>query len=932
MTDQLQVFISSTIGECAAERKAVQRAVLGLRHVPFLFEAHGADAHPPRQLYIRHLMEADIFVGIYRESYGWIDPRGEVSGIHDEHNLRRQRGRALPALVYVLRDAAARDPRLTKLIDEAKPDSTLFFYDSPEELEERLAADLARLMAQGFEPSKFAADVVASAPMGESTPVPSAASAIRTDALNLLRAAQVPSPIDGEPLGVALSVEDLAVILKETLPGVLSALSTVPKRVAIRGDEALLLEAESFDSEPAKQFYGHKLAKHLMQCHRPLQAYLLLRALSHPLANAVAFAAAMVAVRAGNVKVARFSLANAIEVSRVEGRLDEYAIAILNLVRINADSGRMAEARELVDRLRASNVPDWGLSIQEASLELDAIVSPTEQVIAKLVELKDVYRREGDHAAARVAILLSRLHIHADRFEDAVSEAQFALDVFVGMGNRYGCRTALTNLVAAQSAAGHDAAAAERKLNEYLDEPEASARMECFRCNVASRKARELGNDEAALRLSERAIELAVSLGDKRAELLNRINRGNALRGLGRLADALRDYEAVSADASRASMLVLEADATRLAAGIHNRQGQHGKAILFAQHSVALLQQVDAKDSLMRALREKAVALEKSRQAEQATAAYLAAAKAARSLEDWTYTARNMVAMIRCLELQGSWESLPGAILDLFNEPAPTEYLSALMDLASKLPSMLASLPPTYSGGLTLRVFQLLLKSWKVDRPWQALEPLIESTLSAHGENGIRFVLGMLSAVPSHRLQIWEWVRAAELVCAASTSLTFKPESDGTGPWTIRFGTSPRVLGTIAPIDASPTTFYVSLVSAYLISRCGAQLTEALGTSELPRLEFQIMVGTSATWLAEIPDLAIASDASFGISRAADEMAASPPPQFMWIGEGFSADSGHLRALGGTLLYELARHLVCGKVNDTALRRWIPPLARDTMF
>ncbi len=481
MTDQLHVFISSTIGECAAERKAVQAAVLGLRHVPFLFEAHGADAHPPRWLYVRHLMEADIFVGIYRESYGWIDPRGEVSGIHDEHNLRRQRGQALPALIYVLKDTSNRDPRLTRIIDEAKVDNTLSFYNAPEELEERVADDLARLVAQGFEPSKFAADVVSLAPAGEAPSVSSAGSLIQTDTFNLLRATQIPSPIDGQPLGVRLSLEDLAVILGETLPSVLSALSAAPERVAIRGDEAFLLKPEVFDVEPAKQFYGHKLATHLVRSHRPLQAYLLLRSLSHPLASTVAFAAAMVAVRAGNVKVAQFSLSNAMQVSQAEGRLDEYAIATLNLVRIEADSGRMPEARQLVDSLRASNVPDWALAIQEASLELDAIVSPTEEVITKLIELKEVYRREGDHdSAARVAILLSRLHIHADRFNDAISDSQFALDVFVEVGNRYGCRTALTNLVAAQSAAGQDSSAAELELKEYSDEPEASPRMECF--------------------------------------------------------------------------------------------------------------------------------------------------------------------------------------------------------------------------------------------------------------------------------------------------------------------------------------------------------------------------------------------------------------------------------------------------------------------
>ena len=47
---RVRVFVSSTLGELAAERQAVRDAVTSLRLVPVMFEA-GARAHPPRDLY-----------------------------------------------------------------------------------------------------------------------------------------------------------------------------------------------------------------------------------------------------------------------------------------------------------------------------------------------------------------------------------------------------------------------------------------------------------------------------------------------------------------------------------------------------------------------------------------------------------------------------------------------------------------------------------------------------------------------------------------------------------------------------------------------------------------------------------------------------------------------------------------------------------------
>src|ERR1700690_1496182 len=70
---RLRVFVSSTMGELAPERRAVSRAISSLRLTPVLFEL-GARPHPPRDLYRAYLAQSDVFVGLYWQRYGQIVP------------------------------------------------------------------------------------------------------------------------------------------------------------------------------------------------------------------------------------------------------------------------------------------------------------------------------------------------------------------------------------------------------------------------------------------------------------------------------------------------------------------------------------------------------------------------------------------------------------------------------------------------------------------------------------------------------------------------------------------------------------------------------------------------------------------------------------------------------------------------------------------
>ena len=65
----------------------------------------GARPHPPRELYRAYLAQSDVFVGIYGDSYGWVAPDEEVSGLEDEYNLAPA---SMPKLIYI---KASQQPR-----------------------------------------------------------------------------------------------------------------------------------------------------------------------------------------------------------------------------------------------------------------------------------------------------------------------------------------------------------------------------------------------------------------------------------------------------------------------------------------------------------------------------------------------------------------------------------------------------------------------------------------------------------------------------------------------------------------------------------------------------------------------------------------------------------------------------------------------------
>lgn len=148
--DKVRVFVSSTLKESLEERTVVKAAIASLNLAPVMFEEAGARSYPPREWYMRSIAESAIFVGIYRESYGWIVLGGVMSGLEDEYRLAS--GRGLFRHIYVLSNPGAREPRLGALMDEMKASGNVvvFSYHAPADLYERVRDDLTATLSEGF--------------------------------------------------------------------------------------------------------------------------------------------------------------------------------------------------------------------------------------------------------------------------------------------------------------------------------------------------------------------------------------------------------------------------------------------------------------------------------------------------------------------------------------------------------------------------------------------------------------------------------------------------------------------------------------------------------------------------------------------------------------------------------------------------------------
>jgi predicted ATPase/Tfp pilus assembly protein PilF len=130
----------------------VRQAILKLHLSPVMFES-GARPHPPRDLYLAYLSQSHVFVGVYWQSYGWIAPGTQISGLEDEFRLSA----GMPRLLYIKNPAPGREPALTRMLGQIRNEngSSYKHFATPDELRELVENDLVLLLTESFEAARF---------------------------------------------------------------------------------------------------------------------------------------------------------------------------------------------------------------------------------------------------------------------------------------------------------------------------------------------------------------------------------------------------------------------------------------------------------------------------------------------------------------------------------------------------------------------------------------------------------------------------------------------------------------------------------------------------------------------------------------------------------------------------------------------------------
>lgn len=161
--ERLSIFVSSTIEECAKQRREARAAIQSLGFDPFVFEREGARTYAPQALYLGRLRRSQLAIGIYRASYGWVDEANGLrcSGLEEEYaEIRRLN---LDLLPYIEK-GATRAPRLATIVNDILGQQTAYFFDQDEDLTPVIRADILTLLTQNFALRRITTDQRAIAP------------------------------------------------------------------------------------------------------------------------------------------------------------------------------------------------------------------------------------------------------------------------------------------------------------------------------------------------------------------------------------------------------------------------------------------------------------------------------------------------------------------------------------------------------------------------------------------------------------------------------------------------------------------------------------------------------------------------------------------------------------------------------------------------
>jgi hypothetical protein len=144
-----RVFVSSAMGDTAAERRAVAAAIEeeGARAV--WFEEFGRDADA-EEAYLTEIDSSTIYLGLLNERYGRLNPPHGFSATEAEYLRAREGGKRVHVLVAA--PAPAREGHLSRFIDRVRYCTTTENYADVDDLVRRVRRRLHELGAEALSP------------------------------------------------------------------------------------------------------------------------------------------------------------------------------------------------------------------------------------------------------------------------------------------------------------------------------------------------------------------------------------------------------------------------------------------------------------------------------------------------------------------------------------------------------------------------------------------------------------------------------------------------------------------------------------------------------------------------------------------------------------------------------------------------------------
>jgi hypothetical protein len=146
--DNLRVFISSTITNLGAERKAVKEAISELYLNPVFAEGFGARPGTPREECLAEVQESDLYIGLFWQRYGYLTDRG-ISATEEEYQEARASNK--PILIYIKEPAPNREVALARFLRDVENYGTGHFritFTTIDELKEQVKRDVMRAVSQ----------------------------------------------------------------------------------------------------------------------------------------------------------------------------------------------------------------------------------------------------------------------------------------------------------------------------------------------------------------------------------------------------------------------------------------------------------------------------------------------------------------------------------------------------------------------------------------------------------------------------------------------------------------------------------------------------------------------------------------------------------------------------------------------------------------